>query len=188
MNKIIATLALSSTFAVSAWAADSYKIDPTHTFPLFEVNHFGYSAQHGRFDKTSGIITLDMAAKTGSVDLTIETTSLNMGFPLWNEHLSVEGFFNTAKFPTMTFKSNKLNFKDDKVVSAEGDFTMLGVTKPLTVTVNNFKCGNHPIKKVPMCGANITGTIKRSEFGMTKYLGPISDEIKIDVPIEVFKE
>jgi polyisoprenoid-binding protein YceI len=128
-----------------------------------------------------------MAAKKGSVDLTIETTSLDMGFPLWNEHLSADGFFNTAKFPTMTFKSSKLVFKDDKVVAAEGDFTLLGVTRPLTVAVNDFKCGDHPMLKKPMCGANISGTIKRSDFGMTKYVPAISDDIKIHVPVEAYK-
>ena len=188
MKKMFIALAVvASSVSFSAFAADSYTIDPNHTFPIFEVSHLGYSVQHGRFNKTIGNITLDMAAKKGSVDLTIETTSLDMGFPMWDEHLSAEGFFNTAKFQTMTFKSNKLIFKDDKVVAAEGDFTMLGVTKPLTVTVNNFKCGEHPMNKKAMCGANIGSTIKRSDFGMTKYVPAISDEVKINVPVEAYK-
>lgn len=187
MKKFITAVVLVTSVSVSAYAVDTYSIDPNHTFPVFEVNHLGFSTQHGRFDKTSGTITLDMAAKKGSVDLTIETTSLDMGFPLWNEHMSADGFFNTAKFPTMTFKSNKLIFKGDKVVAAEGDFTMLGVTKPLTVTVNDFKCGDHPMLKKPMCGANISGTIKRSDFGMTKYVPAVSDDIKIHVPVEAYK-
>lgn len=187
MKNVFATIALASSFAVSAVAADNYTIDSNHTFPVFEVNHLGYSVQHGRFNKTSGNITLDMAAKKGSVDLTIETASLDMGFPLWDEHMAADGWFNTAKFPTMTFKSSKLVFKDGKVVAAEGDFTMLGVTKPLTVTVNGFICGDHPFTKKPMCGANIGGTIKRSDFGMTKYVPAISDEVKIHVPVEAYK-
>lgn len=187
MNKIMIAIALASSVTLSAHAADSYTIDPNHTFPVFEVNHLGYSVQHGRFNKSSGIITLDMAAKSGSVDLTIETTSLDMGFPLWDEHMSADGFFNTAKFPTMTFKSNKLIFKDDKVVAAEGQFTLLGVTKPLTVSVNGFKCGENPMNKKPMCGANIGGTIKRSDFGMIKYVPAISDEVQIHVPVEAYK-
>lgn len=187
MNRIMIAIALASSVTVSAFAADSYTIDPNHTFPVFEVNHLGYTMQHGRFNKSSGKITLDMAAKSGSVDLTIETTSLDMGFPLWDEHLSADGFFNTAKFPTMTFKSNKLIFKDDKVVAAEGQFTLLGVTKPLTVSVNGFKCGENPMNKKPMCGANIAGTIKRSDFGMTKYVPAVSDEVEIHVPVEAYK-
>ncbi|MFA6901756.1 MAG: YceI family protein [Gallionellaceae bacterium] len=188
MKKVFATLVLASSFAVSAFAADNYAIDSNHTFPVFEVNHLGYSTQHGRFNKTSGKITLDMAAKKGSVDLTIDVASLDMGFPTWDEHMAAEGFFNTAKFPTMTFKSNKLVFKDGKVVAAEGDFTMLGVTKPLTVTVKGFVCGDNPMNKKPMCGANISGTIKRSDFGMSKYVPAISDDIKIHVPVEAYKE
>lgn len=187
MNRIMIAIALASSVTLSAFAADSYTIDPNHTFPVFEVNHLGYTMQHGRFNKSSGKITLDMAAKSGSVDLTIETTSLDMGFPLWDEHLSADGFFNTAKFPTMTFKSNKLIFKDDKVVAAEGQFTLLGVTKPLTVSVNGFKCGENPMNKKPMCGANIAGTIKRSDFGMTKYVPAVSDEVEIHVPVEAYK-
>ncbi len=187
MNKIMIAIALASSVTVSAYAADSYTIDPNHTFPVFEVNHLGYSVQHGRFNKSSGNITLDMAARSGSVDLTIETTSLDMGFPMWDEHMSADGFFNTAKFPTMTFKSNKLIFKDDKVVAAEGQFTLLGVTRPLTVSVSGFKCGDHPMNKKPMCGANIGGTIKRSDFGMTKYVPAISDEVQIRVPVEAYK-
>ena len=187
MNKIMIAIALASSVTVSAYAADSYTIDPNHTFPVFEVNHLGYSIQYGRFNKSSGNITLDMEARSGSVDLTIETASLDMGFAVWDEHMSADGFFNTAKFPTMTFKSNKLIFKDDKVVAAEGQFTLLGVTRPLTVSVSGFKCGDHPMNKKPMCGANIGGTIKRSDFGMTKSVPAISDEVKIHVPVEAYK-
>ena len=187
MKKMIATIALACVFATPAISAENYTIDPNHTFPLFEVNHLGFSVQHGRFNKTSGKITLDMTAKKGSVDLTIETASLDMGFPLWDEHMAADGWFNTAKFPTMTFKSDKLVFKDGKVVAAEGAFTMLGVTKPLTVTVSGFVCGKNPMNKKPMCGANIGGTIKRSDFGMTKFLPAISDDIKISVPVEAYK-
>ena len=187
MKKMIATIALACVFATPAIAADNYTIDPKHTFPVFEVNHLGYSVQFGRFNKTSGNITLDMTAKKGSVDLTIETASLDMGFPLWDEHLSGDGWFNTAKYPTMTFKSNRLIFKDGNVVAAEGDFTLLGVTKPLSVTVSGFVCGDHPVMKKSMCGANIGGIIKRSDFGMIKSVPAISDDIKIRVPIEAFK-
>lgn len=187
MNKILIAIALATSVTASAFAADSYTIDPNHTWPVFEVNHLGYTNQIGRFNKTSGSITLDMAAKSGSVDLVIDTTSLDMGFPLWDEHVSADGFFNTAKFPTMTFKSNKLIFKGDKVIAAEGQFTLLGVTKPLTVAVNGFKCGDNPMNKKPMCGANISATIKRSDFGMTKYVPAISDEVLIHVPVEAYK-
>lgn len=191
MKKLFASFALAAvvaTPATQAVAADTYAIDAFHTFPSFEVNHLGFSTQRGRFDKTSGTVVIDAAAKKGSIDLTIEVASLNMGFAVWNEHMAAEGFFNTAKYPTITFKSNKLVFEGDKVVGAEGDFTLLGVTKPVKLAVSNFKCGENPFNKKAMCGADISTTIKRSEFGMTKGLPAIGDEIKIMSAVEAFKQ
>jgi polyisoprenoid-binding protein YceI len=188
MKKLFASFALATAIAAPAFAADTYNIDAFHTFPTFEVNHLGFSTQRGRFDKTSGTVMLDTAAKKGSIDLTIEVSSLNMGFAVWNEHMAADGFFNTAKYPTITFKSNKLIFEGDKVVGAEGDFTLLGVTKPVKLTVSNFKCGENPFNKKAMCGADITTTIKRSDFGMTKALPAVGDEIKISSAVEAFKQ
>lgn len=187
MKKLLASFALATAVAAPAMAADTYTIDASHTFPVFEVNHLGFSTQRGRFEKTNGTIVLDTAAKKGSVDLTIDVASLNMGFAAWNDHMAVDGFFNTAKFPTITFKSNKLVFEGDKVVGAEGDFTLLGVTKPVTLKVSNFVCGANPMNKKAMCGAEISATIKRSDFGMTKYLPAIGDEIKISSAVEAYK-
>ncbi len=187
LNTLI--LSLSTVLASTAFAAtDSYTIDSHHAFPIFEVSHLGFSTQRGRFDETSGKVTLDVAAKTGSVDLTINTKSLDMGFPLWNEHLSGEGFFDTEKFPTMTYKSSKLIYKGDKVVGAEGDFTLLGVTKPLRVAVNGFHCGVNPMNKKPLCAGDVSATFKRSDYGMMKYLPAVGDQIKINVPIEAYKD
>jgi polyisoprenoid-binding protein YceI len=188
MHKYFAPLLLSAALVAPAFAADSYTIDTTHTFPVFEINHLGFSTQRGRFDKTSGKITLDIAAKSGSVDLTVDTTSLDMGFDTWKQHLSAEGFFDTAKFPTMSFKSNKLIFEGDKLVGAEGSFTLLGVTKPLKLTVSNFRCGSNPMNKKAMCGADIAATINRSDFGMTKFLPAVGDEVKITSPVEAYKD
>jgi len=186
MKKILIALAFAAI--APAFAADSYSIDPRHTRPLFEINHFGYSTQHGRFDQAGGKISLDVAAKRGSVDLSIATASIDMGADDWNKHLKSEDFFNVEKFPSMTFKSDKLVFNGDKVVGAEGSFTLLGVTKPLTVAVANFRCAPHPMNKKPMCGGDISATIKRSDFGMTKYVPAVSDEVKIIVPVEAIGE
>jgi polyisoprenoid-binding protein YceI len=188
MKSLPLALSLSILLAAPAFAADTYTIDPNHTWPVFEVNHLGFSNQRGRFDKTAGKVTLDLAAKTGSVDLTIDTRSLDMGFPQWNEHLAEEGFFDSAKYPTITFKSDKLIFNGNKVVAADGQFTLLGVTKPLRVAVADFRCGANPMNHKQLCGGNITATIKRSDFGMTKFLPAIGDEVKIYVPVEAYKD
>jgi polyisoprenoid-binding protein YceI len=188
MKKPLTALALAAVLATPAFAAsDSYTLDPNHTFPVFEVSHMGFSTQRGRFNKTSGQVTLDLAAKTGSVALTIDTKSLDMGFATWNTHMSDEGFFNVEKYPTMTFKSDKLVFDGDKVVAAEGQFTLLGVIRPLTVTVSGFHCGANPMNKKPLCAGDVTATFKRSDFGMTKFLPAVGDDIKISVPVEAYK-
>jgi len=188
MNKNIIAIALASLIAVPVNAAESYTIDPNHTWPMFEVNHLGFSTQRGRFNVTSGKITLDTAAKKGGVDMTIGTASLDMGFEKWDEHMKSADFFNAEQFPMMRFTSDKLVFDGDKVVAAEGSFTLLGVTKPMTLTVNNFRCAPHPMNKKQTCGADISATLKRSEFGMTKYVPGISDEVKISSPVEAIRD
>lgn len=187
MNKLLAAL-LASLLAAPACAADNYTIDSRHTFPVFEVNHMGFSTQRGRFNKSSGKVILDTAAKKGSVELVIETASLDMGLDKWDEHMKSDDFFNVAQFPTMRFTSDKLVFEGDKVVAAEGSFTLLGVTKPMTLTVSNFRCAPHPMVKKPACGADITATLKRSEFGMSKYVPGVSDEVRISAPVEAIKD
>lgn len=188
MQKTLASLALTAALITPAFAADSYTIDPSHTFPVFEVSHLGFTTQRGRFNKSSGKIMLDLAAKKGSVDLIIDTRSLDMGFDTWDKHMSADGFFNTEKFPTMTFKSDKLVFDGDKVVAAEGSFTLLGVTKPLKLVVNNFRCAPNPFTKKDMCGADVSAILKRSEFGMVKFVPAVSDEVKITSPVEAYKD
>lgn len=184
----ISAAALATLLSAPAHAGDSYTIDPAHTWPVFEVNHLGFSTQRGRFNKSSGKVTVDIAAKKGSVELMVETASLDMGFDKWDEHMKSDEFFNVARFPAMRFVSDKLVFDGDKVVAAEGSFTLLGVTRPLTLTVSNFRCAMHPMAKKPACGADVNATLKRSEFGMTKFIPMVSDEVKISSPVEAIKD
>ncbi|MBY0445102.1 MAG: YceI family protein, partial [Burkholderiales bacterium] len=156
--------------------------------PSFELSHMGFSIQNGRFDKSSGTITLDAAKKTGSVDISIDTRSLNSGWEKRDAHVKGPDFFNTEKFPAMTFKSNKLVFEGEKLVAVDGNFTLLGVTKPLTLAVSNFKCDMHPMMKKPACGANASATIKRSEFGMSTYVPNIGDDVKLNIAVEAVQK
>ncbi len=175
--------------AVSVNAAENYTIDVRHTFPVFEVKHLGFSTQRGRFNNTSGKVQLDRTAKKGSIEVTIQTASIDMGIDKWDEHMKSEDFFNVAKYPTMNFKSNKINFNDDTPVSAEGELTLLGVSKPVMLSIANFRCGQHPMTKREMCGADVSTSIKRSNWGM-KYGAPlvIADEVKLLIPVEAFRE
>lgn len=187
MKHTLITAAILAS-AVPAFASETYVIDPGHTIPTYEISHLGFSTQHGRFDATSGTVVLDRAAKAGSVDIAIDTKSLSTGVPKLDQHLRSEDFFNVEKFPTMIFKSDKVNFNGDQVASVDGKLTLLGVTKPVTLTVTHFKCGTHPIYKKDECGADVTTTIKRSEFGMTKYVPAVGDEVKLVIPVEAFKQ
>lgn len=183
----IATVTLVG-LSTAALAADSFVIDSRHTFPVFEVNHLGFSTQRGRFNKVTGRITLDMAAQKGSVEVVIDAASIDMGLEDWDRHMRSEDFFNVEKYPTMTFKSDKFIFRRGKPAEVHGELTLLGVTRPVKLTVNYFNCGVHPIKKKEVCGADLTTRIKRSDFGMTKFLPGIGDDIRIHIPVEAFKE
>jgi polyisoprenoid-binding protein YceI len=185
-----ATVALAlAIIAGRAAAEDTYAIDPVHSQPIFEVRHMGFSLQRGSFGKATGKVTLDRAAKKGSVEVTIDTASIKTIDPRLDTHVKSEDFFNVAKYPTMTFKSTNFTFEGDRVVGMDGELTLLGVTKPVTLKVANDVCGEHPMNKKPMCGAEATTTIKRSEWGM-KYGIPkaVSDEVKLTIPIEAYKE
>jgi polyisoprenoid-binding protein YceI len=181
-------LFVGASMTAGAMAADSFTIDSRHTFPTFEINHLGFSTQRGRFNGATGKIMLVPSQNSGSIEVTIDSASVDMGLEAWDKHMRGEDFFNVEKFPTMTFKSTKLMFDGDKLVGAEGDFTLLGVTKPVTLDVKGFACGTHPINKKALCGADISTTIKRSDFGMTKYLPGIGDVVYIEIPVEAFRD
>jgi polyisoprenoid-binding protein YceI len=189
MVRILAGAALMLLVAAPAVAEETYDIDPVHSQPIFEVKHMGFSIQRGSFAKATGKVTLDRVAKKGTIDVTIDTTSIKTIDPRLDVHMKGEDFFNVAKYPTMTFKSSHLAFDGDALIGAEGEFTMLGVTKPVTLKVANFVCGDHPVNRKAMCGAEVGTTIKRSEWGMNygvpKALG---DDVKISIPIEAYKE
>ena len=177
--------ALFAALAGSAIAAPvSYDVDSTHTFPRFSYSHFGYSTQLSSFKNTSGKVVFDAEAKTGSVDITIDMKSVNTGFDDFNGHLQGEDFLDTAKFPTATFKSTKVVFEGDKPKAIEGNLTIKGVTKPVTLTVTSFQSMPHPMMKKPALGANAFTVIKRSEFNAGKYAPYVGDEVRIDVAIE----
>ncbi len=192
MNKLL-RLAIASGFAAAVAAPalaapETFNIDTTHTFPRFEYNHFGYSTQQSRFNKTTGTITLDRAAKTGSMDVTIDAKSVDTGFALFDQHIQGEDYFHTEKYPTITFKSTGVKFAGDKLASVDGKLTVKGVTKPVTLDVTSFHCMPHPMLKKLGCGANASTTIKRSEFGAGANAPYVSDEVKLVIAVEAVQQ
>ncbi len=189
LTQLAATITLAAALAAPAVAApETYVLDSAHSFPRFSYNHFGYSTQVSRFNKTTGKIIYDKEAKTASVDIVIDATSVDSGFPVFNEHLRGEDFFDTAKYPTATFKSTKVVFEGDKPSAIEGDLTIKGITKPVTLTVTSFHAMPHPMKKKDAIGANAFTTVKRSDFNAGKYAPNVGDEIRIDLGVEAIKE
>ena len=185
MKHISAALAMLTFAAGSALAAPvTYTVDSEHTYPRFSYSHFGLSTQLSSFSKTTGTVVFDAQAKTGAVDIVIDTTSVNTGFTDFNGHIQGEDFLDTAKFPTATFKSSKVIFAGDKPASIEGQLTIKGVSKPVTLTVTSFQAVPHPMLKLPALGANAFVTIKRTEFNAGKYAPYVGDEVRIDIAIE----
>jgi polyisoprenoid-binding protein YceI len=188
MSTKLLIAALGATLSAPALAADSYTVDPRHTFPTYEISHFGWSTQRGRFEKVSGKVTLDRAAKRGTVEISIDVASVSTGVDKLDEHLRSEEFFNAAQHPVMTFKSKRVNFSGDKPASVDGEFTILGVTRPLTLTISTFHCAPNPFAKKEACGADAVATIKRSEFGMNTLLPGLGDEVKLLINVEALKD
>ena len=180
----------TATLAVLPALADveTYNIDPQHTFPSYEIGHFGYSFQRGRFEKTAGKIQLDTAAKTGSVEVAIDTASVSSGVPKLDEHLRGEDFFDSQKFPKMTFKSTERAFDGERVRQARGTLTINGISRPVTLEVTYFKCGVNPMLLRKVCGADMTANIKRSDFGMKYALPMLADEVLLRVNVEAIKD
>lgn len=182
MKKLMLAAFLSS-LALGA-QAETYKIDPHHTFPNFTINHLGFSTMHGQFTKTSGTVEMDKSAGTGKVDITIETNSVYTGYSKRDEHLRSPDFFNAVEFPEITFKSTRVKFSGDGA-KVTGDLTIKGTTKSVVLNVDHIHCGKSPFNpKVSVCGFNATTQIKRSDFGVNYGLPAIGDEVNIDIEAE----
>jgi len=189
LTTLAAALAFATVTAAPALAApETFAVDSTHTFPRFSYNHLGYSIQMSRFDKATGTVTLDKTARTAAVDIVIDTKSVNTGSATFNEHIQGEDFLDTAKYPTATFKSTKVNFEGDKPASIEGNLTLKGITKPVTLTVTSFHAMPHPMMKKDAIGANATTKVKRTDFNMGKNVPYVGDEVTIDIALEAVKQ
>jgi len=188
MRASIVVASFLMTFAVPGFAQETYKVDPLHTTTTFSVSHLGLSMQRGSFGKTTGTVVLDRAARKGSIDVAIDAASVTSGSPSRETLLRGEDYFNATQFPTITFKSDKLKFVGDTLVGAEGELTMRGMTKPVTLSVADFRCAIHPATKKPACGAEVIASVKRSDFGMTKNTASTGDDVAIAIAIEAIQQ
>lgn len=160
-------VALTLATSVALAAPTKYDVDPNHTFPSFEADHMGgLSVWRGKFNTTSGTITLDKEAQTGTVDVTVDTNSIDFGHDKLNGHATSGEMFDTAKFPTAKYTGKLVNFKNGAPTEVDGSLTLHGVTKPVKLTIDKFLCKPHPMVKKEVCGADASGTFNREDFGL----------------------
>jgi polyisoprenoid-binding protein YceI len=191
MRKSLLSLAAVATLLAGAAQAETaaYAIDPTHTFATFEITHFGASTNRGRFDKKEGSVQLDRAAKSGKVDITIDTTSINTGTAAFDKHLQSADLFDTAKHPTIKFTSDKFSFKGDKVSEVAGNLTLLGKTLPVTLKASQFNCYQSPMLKREVCGGDFEATIDRTAFGMNYGIAwGFPKDVRLVIQVEAVKQ
>lgn len=169
-------------------AMDRYVIDPEHTFSSFEYKHWGLSLQRNRFDRSSGVIDLNLSEKKGSIRIDIEASSVSTGVSAFDSLLRSDSFFDVQKFPKITFESNKFIFEKDQLKQLEGQLSIKGVTRPVTIEVTYFSCKFMFIYLKSACGANGKATILRSDFNVGRYVPFVSDEITLYFSVEAIKE
>jgi polyisoprenoid-binding protein YceI len=186
MNRIvlasIAALVSASVFA----APVTYVLDPTHTYPSFAADHMGgLSVWRGKFNTNSGKVVYDKDAKSGSIDVTVQMSSVDFGMPKLNEHAKSPEIFDAAKFPTATYSGKFTKFNGAAPTEAQGTLTMHGVTKPVTLMINSFLCKPNPMTKKEVCGADASATVNRADFGVDygEKFG-FNQEVKLQIQVE----
>jgi len=185
--KILLPAAMLALVTGSALADPvTYQIDPAHTYPSFEADHFGgVSVWRGKFDKSAGTVVLDSAKGTGTVDVTVDTSSIDFGMPKLNEHAKSPEMFDVQKYPTATYKGTLVNFKNGAPTAIQGEFTLHGVTHPLNLIINSFLCKTYPQDKKEHCGADVAGILNRADYGISygeKY--GFKMDVKLAIQVE----
>lgn len=181
---LMAAALLSATGAQAAPV--NYVIDPSHTYPSFEVPHLGISWWRGKFNTTTGTVVLDSTAQAGEVRIKIDAASLDFGHEKMNEHARAEDFFNVAAFPEITY-TGTIKFANGQPEAVDGKLTLLGETRPMRLDIESFKCIEHPFFKREVCGADATGSFNRADFGMDKYAAGDLGQVKLRIQVEALR-
>lgn len=187
MKKLLLTTALAAFVSTGA-LADNYTLDPSHTNIVWKANHFGFSNPSGKFAEVSGTLKLDEKNPEASkVDVTVKTASILTGIEKFDDHLKTPDFLNVLKYPEATFKSFKVEKTGEDTAKIHGDLTLLGITKRIVLDAKMNKIGQNLFGK-DVAGFSLTGTIKRSDFGMRYGLPGVSDEVALDIEVEAIKD
>lgn len=181
----IPLIVLLASLTLPAAAAD-YVIDPSHTYAHFAIDHLGFSTQRGRFNRSSGSVQFDEMAHSGSIDISIETASLDTGFELRDEVLRGASWFNAASYPYILFRSQSFVFNEQQPVAVDGMLTLLGESRPMRLEITRFKCGLNLALRKRGCGADAQGVLKRSDFGLNNGIPFIGDEVRLHIQVEAY--
>ena len=167
-------------------SALEYVIDPGHTYASFEIDHLGFSTQRGQFNRSTGSVEFDLDARSGSIDITIDTASLDTGLELRDNVLRGDAWFNVQAFPNILFRSQRFIFEQEKLVAVEGTLTLLGERKPMRLEISRFKCGFNLANRKRGCGADAQGLLHRSDFGLQNSIPFIGDEVRLRIQVEAY--
>jgi len=190
-NRIAATAVALAFLASPALAADTYKIDTSHVYVGFEVNHLGFSTTYGRFNDVSGTIEFDEEnPEASSVEVKIDPASVDTGHKERDEHVRGEDLLNVAEYPEMSFKSTSIERTGEKTGKITGDLTLHGVTKPVTLDTSFTQKGTYPMteEKIEVIGFDAKTTLKRSDYGMDKFIPMVGDELPVTISFEAHKQ
>lgn len=180
---LLATLASAPAQA----AVERYQVDPEHTYPSLEMSHMGVSVWRGKFNRSRGQVTLDRAARTGSVEISIDTDSIDFGLESMHEHAVSADWLNVAKFPVMTY-TGTIRFEGDTPIAVDGQLTLRGVTRPVMLAIRHFACIPHPMLEKEVCGADAEADLDRGDFGMTQYTQGGMGKIRLRIQVEALKQ
>ncbi len=186
---LLAALATAALATAASAAPVTYNVDPDHTYPAFETDHMGgLSVWRGKVTQSAGKVVLDREAKTGTVEITMQAKSVDTGNGALNEHLHTAEYFDVAKYPTATYKGKLASFKGDAPTEVQGELTLHGVTKPVTLKILSFKCMENPMVHKEVCGADAEATIQRDQFGIDAGTNfGFRMDVKLRISIEAIK-
>lgn len=185
MRKFLLAAALSALVAPALAAPTTYTLDPAHTGVTATWSHFGFSNPSAHFGDVDGSLTYDPAnVAASSVAVTLPLSGLEAFTDKFNTHLNSADFFDSAKFPTASFKSTKVEAAGKDKLKVTGDLTIKGITKPVVLDVTLNKAADHPVKKTASIGFDATAMVKRSDFGLGAYAPMVSDEVKLRITTE----
>lgn len=169
-------------------AQEKFVVDAAHTFPSFEVSHLGISTTRGRFERTTGEMVLDEGGHTGSMDIEIDSSRVSTGNPMVDSWLKSDTFFDVERHPRIVFRSRNFVPGRERPFRAEGELTLLGITRPVILNVERFGCTMRPPTTRKTCGADMSTLISRAAFGMNGYAAIIGDEVRLEIQFEAVAE